>query len=331
VLRLDANGDIPGCSVIGTSTATVTDTTAAAQNTNATVLNTYILPLIVDINDFDTALLTATQCSGSPLGRADFSADPVSGLRPLLVQFTDLSSGGPTSWLWDFGDGQTSTEQNPSHTYQLAGDYTVSLTTDGPEGTDTETKTDFIQVQHVAGFTGSPDAGIAPLTVYFLDESQGNISDWFWDFGDGQTSNQRKPDHKYFDPGFYTVSLTVTDAYGPDTVTKTDYIEVEGYGAPHINKLDPNICLPNEKIKIGGYNFGDIQGTSVVHIGSRTFDSSTARIKVWENRKIKIKVPNYKCSRFDGKEYIRVKVWVTVDDTDSNIVKLKIMKPATCP
>ncbi len=77
---------------------------------------------------------------------ADFSGSPTSGDAPLSVQFTDLSSGTPTSWSWDFGDGGSSTAQNPSHTYNSAGTYTVSLTATNAYGSDTETKTGYITV-----------------------------------------------------------------------------------------------------------------------------------------------------------------------------------------
>jgi len=75
---------------------------------------------------------------------ADFTADVTSGPFPLTVHFTDLSTGDITTWSWDFGDGATSTERNPAHTYTDSGIYTVSLTVTGPGGTDTEAKTDFI-------------------------------------------------------------------------------------------------------------------------------------------------------------------------------------------
>lgn len=77
---------------------------------------------------------------------ADFSGTPTSGNAPLTVAFADLSTNTPTSWLWDFGDGQTSTSQNPSHTYQSPGAYTVSLTATNAAGSDARTKTNYISV-----------------------------------------------------------------------------------------------------------------------------------------------------------------------------------------
>lgn len=77
---------------------------------------------------------------------AGFTAGPTTGPAPLLVQFTDQSSGDISSWLWNFGDGLASTLRNPSHTYQSPGSYTVTLTVNGPGGTDSETKADCIHV-----------------------------------------------------------------------------------------------------------------------------------------------------------------------------------------
>lgn len=82
-----------------------------------------------------------------PTVAADFRGAPTSGKAPLEVNFTDLSSGGTvTSWNWTFGDGGTSTAKNPTHTYTTAGTFTVSLTVDGPTGSDTESKTGYITV-----------------------------------------------------------------------------------------------------------------------------------------------------------------------------------------
>jgi PKD repeat protein len=77
---------------------------------------------------------------------ADFSASATTGCAPLAVDFTDQTIFGPTSWTWDFGDGGTSTTQNPSHAYGNTGSFTVSLTASNAEGDDSETKADYITV-----------------------------------------------------------------------------------------------------------------------------------------------------------------------------------------
>lgn len=77
---------------------------------------------------------------------ASFIGDPVAGEEPLIVQFTDISTNGPASWFWNFGDENTSNSQNPKHTYSEHGTYTVSLTVSNTNGSSTETKTDYIVV-----------------------------------------------------------------------------------------------------------------------------------------------------------------------------------------
>ncbi|MCP4091798.1 MAG: PKD domain-containing protein, partial [Gammaproteobacteria bacterium] len=129
-----------------------------------------------------------TKDSGTLLD-ANFSGNPITGTSPLTVYFTDQSSNSPTSWLWDFGDGLTSSQQNPGHTYSSVGYYTVSLTATNSYGSDTEVKTDYIVVNTpVADFSGSPSNGTAPLNVSFTDQSQNNPTSWQWDFGDGGSS-----------------------------------------------------------------------------------------------------------------------------------------------
>jgi len=102
---------------------------------------------------------------------ANFTADQTEGSCPLTVQFTDQSTGEITSWFWEFGDGETSTEQNPTHTYNSTGYFTVSLTVTGPGGSDTETREDYIHVTQVA----TPVADIkannsdGPITLYQND------------------------------------------------------------------------------------------------------------------------------------------------------------------
>jgi PKD repeat protein len=161
---------------------------------------------------------------------ADFSGTPTSGDKPLDVSFTDESTGGPvTEWSWDFGDGGSSTEQNPSHTYTVAGTYTVALTVTGPGGSDAETKVDYITVNEpapVAEFSADPTNGNKPLAVQFTDESTGVVSSWSWNFGDGGSSTDQNPSHTYTTQGVYTVALTVTGPGGSDSETKTDYITV---------------------------------------------------------------------------------------------------------
>jgi len=171
-----------------------------------------------------------------PAPVADFSGSPTSGDYTLTVNFTDLSTNTPTSWDWTFGDGGSSTAQNPSHDYTSAGNYTVSLTAANAGGSDSETKTNYISVTTppppapVADFSGSPTSGDYPLTVSFTDLSTNSPTSWDWTFGDGGSSTAQNPSHDYTSAGDHTVSLTAANAGGSDSETKTNYISVTDPG-----------------------------------------------------------------------------------------------------
>jgi PKD repeat protein len=135
--------------------------------------------------------------------------------------------------LWSFGDGSTSTAQDPSHVYTAAGSYTVSLRVATSAGQNTQTKTNYVAVSSpvppTAEFSGSPTNGSAPLAVQFTDQSTAGsapITSWSWSFGDGGTSAEQNPTHVYLLPGRYDVSLTVGTACGKATATKAGYITV---------------------------------------------------------------------------------------------------------
>ena len=172
---------------------------------------------------------------------ANFTGTPLSGLKPLNVQFTDTSTNAPTSWSWTFGDGGTSTLRNPSHVYANAGSYTVTLTATNVAGGDIETKTDYITVSNppppVANFTGTPTSGLKPLTVQFTDTSTNAPTSWAWDFDNNGSvdSTVKNPSHIYPNAGSYTVKLTATNGGGSDIETKTNYIVVSNPPAPVAN------------------------------------------------------------------------------------------------
>ncbi len=163
---------------------------------------------------------------------ANFSATPLSGKAPLKVKFTSTSTGSPTEWKWNFGDGSDLvTEQNSEHTYSTPGVYTVKHTAVNAYGRDTEIKTNYITVESTvpnADFSASVTSGNAPLTVKFTDKSTGSPTAWKWNFGDGSALvTQYNPTYTYSKPGTYTVKETVSNAAGKDTEIKTNYITVK--------------------------------------------------------------------------------------------------------
>ena len=180
-----------------------------------------------------TAYITVNTAPPPPPPVAAFSANVTSGPAPLAVTFTDQSTGAPTAWSWTFGDGGTSTVQSPVHTYAAAGTYSVTLTASNAGGPNSLTKTNYITVNPappppppVAAFSADVTSGTAPLAVTFSDQSTGVPTSWSWTFGDGATSTVQSPLHSYAAAGTYSVTLTATNAGGPNSLTKTNYITV---------------------------------------------------------------------------------------------------------
>jgi len=157
---------------------------------------------------------------------AMFCYYPEDSANSFTIVFTDMSMGlnglPPTSWSWTFGDGTSSTEQNPVHTYGSEGDYEVCLTItsedpatgDGCEDTfcgivsviDWDSYCDAWFYYYPEGDSNNPNGG---MTFQFIDESWGNPDTWVWEFGDGTTSGDQNPLHTYADEGTYQVCLTI--------------------------------------------------------------------------------------------------------------------------
>jgi len=150
------------------------------------------------------------------------SFNPAGGAAPNTVTFTNTSTGGvPASYAWNFGDGTTSTLQNPTKTYNTAGDYVVRLTVTNAAGTASTSQTITIYSPPVASFTNSLPNGIPPVTINFTDTSTGNPASWGWSFGDGGTSALQNPSHIYAASGSYTVTLAVANSAGTATTART--------------------------------------------------------------------------------------------------------------
>lgn len=182
---------------------------------------------------------------------ANFSATPQTGCSPLIISFQDLSTGNPTSWSWDFGNGNTSSLQNPSATYITPGTYTIRLTATNASGSNTLTQTSYITVYEnpVVNFTADNTSGCFPFRVQFTDQSTAgagntNVS-WLWDFGNGATSTQQNPLVTYTTAGIFTVTLTVTNDKGCRRVfVRPNYITItSGVIAGFINTTS-TVCRP---------------------------------------------------------------------------------------
>jgi gliding motility-associated-like protein len=190
-----------------------------------------------------------------------FTATPVAGCSPLLVNFTNQSTNA-TSWQWDLGNGVTSTQQNPSTIYTNPGTYTVTLIATNASGSQTLTRTGYITVNAppAPDFSATNTAGCFPLRPQFTDLSvpgSGTITSWSWNFGGGNTSTLQNPQFTYINSGNYAVSLTVTNAAGCSrTVVKPAFISVSPGVRADFTASAPVQCKPPEIINFTNLSTG---------------------------------------------------------------------------
>lgn len=162
----------------------------------------------------------------SPIGTAVekpvayFTATPTMGNAPLVVVFTDQSTGQIGMYQWNFGDNSRSKSKYTIHTYTNVGTFKVTLTVTNNAGSST-----YSQIITIPAFdpaTSKPKGmieainptGVAPYRVYFTDKSTGNPTAWLWILGDGYVSTIKNPAHTYTKPGKYVVSLREWNSKG---------------------------------------------------------------------------------------------------------------------
>ncbi|MCG3164529.1 MAG: hypothetical protein POELPBGB_00283 [Bacteroidia bacterium] len=256
---------------LSTGSGTLTYTWNLGNGNTSTATNpsaTYITPGLYTVtltvsNGTDTDTETKVdyiEVFAPPV--ANFSADDTQGCFPLPVQFTDLSVPGSSpisSWIWDFGDGTVSTDQNPTHTYPNSGSFNVTLLLTDANGCFTQlTVNNYISVGSAfptVAFTADPLFSCdVPQLVSFTNTSSGSGAlTYAWDFGDGGTSTAANPTHSYTAGGVYTVSLTATDPIGcAATATQTDYITV-------VETVNVDFSVPNTNVCANApVNFTDL-------------------------------------------------------------------------
>jgi PKD repeat protein len=137
--------------------------------------------------------------------------------------------------IWDFGDGTTISQANPTHVYEEDGTYEVRLVALSDCGSDATTKTVTIVTAPEADFAATTTSGCAPLRVQFDNQSSANATDFEWQFSNASLAitTQRSPTVEFADPGTYTVTLIARNAAGEAVATKTDFISV--LAAPQAN------------------------------------------------------------------------------------------------
>ena len=243
------NTSSPGLEVIGieekqkspeyTNQSPIVQATSGPLGNNETGMNTSVeAQVFQNISTITGEQINETGSNASlDQVHVDMNASPRSGIAPLPVTFRDLSTGSPSSWYWEFGDGVNTTIQNPEHTYQVPGVYVVSLKAMNEKSSGYGVWDQYITVTEapapmrlpkeiIPNLSVNRTSGNAPLLVSFSDLSAGNATSWLWDFGDNSTSNEQNPIHEYVSPGMYQVSLFTNNSIFSGSLIKPKLIVV---------------------------------------------------------------------------------------------------------
>jgi PKD repeat protein len=149
---------------------------------------------------------------------ASFVVTPSAGVAGVTSFACTDTSSGAISWSWNFGDGGTSTAQNPAHVYASPGTYTIQLTANGNGGQSFASHAVSVSSGIAADFSFTPANPTTQQNVSFTDRSSGNIASWLWTFGDGSSSTVQNPVKRYTSAGNYQVTLTASTATGLNSV-----------------------------------------------------------------------------------------------------------------
>ena len=218
-----------------------------------TVNNTYsgvgsynVTLSVSDVNGCSDVVTLSDHITVQDIDIVNFTASQTTWCdTPFTVMFTDLTAANPNyTYFWDFGDGNTSTTQNPTHTYTTLGNFVVQLTvTDAVSGcSKVKTKNNYIKVGSELSFTYTPSTGCEPLDVAFTNTTSGSTTGWSWDMGDGYTLTQQNPVHTYQDDGCFFVSFTATKNGCTSTITSPNCIQVNEAPQPSYTITSSNIA-----------------------------------------------------------------------------------------
>jgi uncharacterized repeat protein (TIGR03803 family) len=184
------------------------------------------------------------------------TASPTNGPAPLTVDFSspaeDSAGNAITNWYWIFGDGSTSSAQNPSHIYTSQGNFSAILYAIDSAGVGANGSAPaIVAITPAVGFAAAPAGGPAPLTVQFAGPATDNlgnaVTNWVWTYGDGTSGGGQNPSHVYANPGVYAPALAATDNAG---------ITAPGSGSPIV----ASVAGASDLVVNGGFETGNFAG-----------------------------------------------------------------------
>lgn len=230
-----------------------------------------------------------------PTPNANFNIGSSANNCGLTINFNNMSSmssGTITTYNWNFGDGTTSSLENPSHIYSNPGTYNVTLIVGSPHGCyDTTMNVVTVNPQPTVVFNFNNSCQFAPVT--FTENSniqQGVINQWNWNFGDGSSSSNSNPTHMYSTPGTYSVSLTVTSNFGctasqTQLVTIYDkpvanYITNQTSACSHTISFINTSSISNGNITNNNWNYGDGNTATTVNGLNNYINTGTFNVQL---------------------------------------------------
>ena len=274
-------------SVINTSTNNVISVVEVGQNPTYVAFDPLTCRIFVTNQGDKTISIIGQRENIIEAPVASFTANSTAGYPPISVQFTDISTGDPTAWDWNFGDGAISTEQHPVHTYTSAGNYTVSLTVTNDGGSDTLTVNNYIEVSYLPVATSNVTTFPSSSTLSVGETQEFTIA--LDNVTDGLSGFNITADLLPWSPDGPSPEPPVLSALTSSTTT--DVCEMVGVTYPSWAGIPMNSSFPTDQafvkavdiqdlVKRGAKNVtlctlticGDAPGTAVLRVTARTVD-----------------------------------------------------------
>jgi gliding motility-associated-like protein len=256
------------------------DGTSSASNTVSPAANTTYTVTVTDANSCSSTGSVSVTVSPNPV--AAFTATDV--CAGFTTTFVNTSTPAGSTYVWNFGDGNTSNQDNPTHQYATAGTYSVTLVARLGNCFDTIADNAVVNPAAVASFTADPVISYndASTPIRFVNTSQ-NADTYLWDFGDQTTGTDPSPAHAYTKAGVYTVTLVVDNQYNcPDSLTRTDYITINERPVVFIpNVFSPNGDGANDKLEVFSNSTKFYEFKIFNRWGEKVFESNNVNVS-WD-------------------------------------------------